>query len=154
MKQFIKVLISFILIFTYSTVFANSDVSRNFAIEEHNRSLVINFYDRFFNKHEISASELVADNYIQHNPYVSDGKLPFVLYFKDFFKQNPYSQAKIIRSATDGDLVYLHVHATNGLEDRGQAVLDIFRVKDGMIVEHWDVIQEIPQISSNRNTMF
>lgn len=127
---------------------------RNLETEEANRQLVLKFYDRFFNKHEIEAAEVVAEDYKQHNPEVPDGKKPFVTFFTGFFKENPESRAKIVRSATDGDLVYLHVHSTNGADDRGQAVVDIFRVKDGRIVEHWDVIQSVPESSANPNTMF
>ncbi|SKW40691.1 Uncharacterised protein [Mycobacteroides abscessus subsp. massiliense] len=60
----------------------------------------------------------------------------------------------MVRSAVDGDLVYLHVHSTNDPQDRGQAVVDIFRVDGGKIVEHWDVIQDVPAESANGNTMF
>lgn len=125
------------------------------AAEEANRTLVLNFYDRFFNKHEVTeAAEVVADDYKQHNPQVPDGKAPFVSYFAGYFKENPQARARIVRSATDGDLVYLHVHSTNGPGDRGQAVVDIFRVQGGKIVEHWDVIQDVPEKAANKNTMF
>lgn len=128
--------------------------ARDLAGEEANRDLVVDFYDRFFNGHDIAAADIVADGYIQHNPHVPDGKAPFVGYFTEFFQQNPESRARIVRSAADGDLVYLHIHATNGAEDLGQAVVDIFRVDDGMIVEHWDVIQPVPAEAANQNTMF
>ncbi|WP_322066487.1 nuclear transport factor 2 family protein [Burkholderia ubonensis] len=133
---------------------ADPSTSRNPAAEEANRQLVLTFYDRFFNQHEIAAATVVADGYKQHNPYVPDGKQPFVSYFTGTFKDNPQSRARIVRSAADGDLVYLHVHSTEHPGDRGQAVIDIFRVKDGKIVEHWDVIQPVPETSANANTMF
>jgi predicted SnoaL-like aldol condensation-catalyzing enzyme len=50
--------------------------------------------------------------------------------------------------------VYLHIHNTNGRNDRGQASMDIFRVVDGKLVEHWDVVQDVPETSANDNTMF
>ncbi|MBK4217636.1 nuclear transport factor 2 family protein [Paracoccus caeni] len=129
--------------------------TRDLVQEEANRELVIGFYNRFFNDHEtVEAAEVVAEDYIQHNPQVPDGKAPLVDYFTGYFAENPESKAEIVRSATDGDLVYLHVHSTNGAEDRGTAVVDIFRVEDGMIVEHWDVLQEVPEESANDNTMF
>ena len=59
-----------------------------------------------------------------------------------------------MRSAAHGDLVWLHVHSTNGPKDRCQAVLDVFRLKDGRIVEHWDVTQDVPAEAANKNTMF
>ena len=134
---------------------ANDAPQRNLAAEEANRTLVLDFYERFFNLHDVAgASTVVADDYRQHNPNVSDGKAPFVNFFKGYFKDHPQSSVKVVRSATDGDLVYLHVHATNGAQDRGRAVLDIFRVENGKIVEHWDVIQDVPSKAANNNTMF
>lgn len=127
----------------------------NSSIQENNRKLVVTFYDRFFNAHDVDgAASVVADNYRQHNPGVPDGKAPFVGYFKDYFKENPQSRARIVRSISDGDLVWLHVHSTNGADDRGVAVVDIFRVQDRKIVEHWDVIQPVPAETGNSNTMF
>ncbi|PDT34596.1 hypothetical protein CO671_20225 [Rhizobium sp. M10] len=128
--------------------------SRDLKVEEANRKLVVEFYDRFFNSHDIEAASVVVDEYRQHNPEVPDGKKPLVSFFTGFFKDNPQSKAKIVRSSADGDLVWLHVHATNGTDDRGQAIVDIFRVKDGKIVEHWDVIQAVPKEAANKNTMF
>ena len=120
-----------------------------------NRQLVVNFYNQFFNQHKVDeAAKVVAEDYRQHNPQVPDGKKPFVSYFSDYFKQHPQSRAKIIRSAVEGDLVWLHVHSTENTKDRGEAVVDIFRVRDGKIVEHWDVIQGVPEKAANANTMF
>ncbi|EOU9558999.1 nuclear transport factor 2 family protein [Cronobacter dublinensis] len=139
-----------------SLLTANGAVAsaRQSDVEEANRQRVITFYDRFFNQHDTAAADVVADDYRQHNPEVPDGKAPFVNYFSGFFRENPQSRAKVIRSAANGDLVWLQVHSTNGSHDRGQAVLDIFRVKDGKIVEHWDIIQDVPEKAANANTMF
>lgn len=129
--------------------------ARSLEQEEANRTLVVDFYDRFFNRHETeAAAQVVAEAYRQHNPQVPDGKAPFVGYFTGFFRENPQSRMAVKRSAADGDLVWIHAHATNGAEDRGQAVVDIFRVEAGRIVEHWDVIQSVPAPSANTNTMF
>ncbi|WP_412073245.1 nuclear transport factor 2 family protein [Tritonibacter mobilis] len=127
---------------------------RDLATEEANRALVVEFYDQFFNEHNIAASDVIAEDYIQHNPNVPDGKAPLVSFFSGYFAENPESRARIVRSAADGDLVWLHVQSTNGEEDLGEAVVDIFRVEDGMIVEHWDVIQTVPLEAANSNTMF
>ncbi|HEY1394786.1 nuclear transport factor 2 family protein [Roseateles sp.] len=128
--------------------------TRDLKQEETNRVLVVDFYDRFFNKHDIASARVVADSYRQHNPDVPDGKAPFVSYFSGFFKEHPKSTSRIVRSATSGDLVYLHVHFKVEPADRGQAVVDIFRVADGKIVEHWDVVQDVPEKAENKNTMF
>lgn len=131
------------------------DAQRNLATEEANLKLVVQFYEQFFNRHEVAkAAEIVSEDYKQHNPEVPDGKKPFVNYFSQFFKETPQSKARIVRTASSGDLVWLQVHSTNTPSDRGQAVLDIFRVKNGKIVEHWDIIQDVPAQSANENSMF
>lgn len=128
---------------------------RDLQVEEANRRIVLEFYDRFFNRHETDeAARVVVPDYRQHNPRVPDGRAPFVNFFAAFFRQNPRYNVRVVRSATDGDLVYLHVHARRSSEDRGSAVVDIFRVRDGKIVEHWDVIQPVPEGAANQNTMF
>lgn len=128
---------------------------RDVEAEEANRALVTEFYNQFFNEHETEqSSRVLAEDYIQHNPGVPDGKAPFVDYFAGYFQENPDYQSEIVRSAADGDLVWLHVHSTNGEEDRGESVVDIFRVEQGKIVEHWDVIQSVPEDAANDNTMF
>ncbi|WJD72275.1 ester cyclase [Pseudomonas asiatica] len=150
-----KSLFAATLMLASSTAVFAAPYERDLAREEANRTLVIDFYENFFNQHQVEeAAKIVVDSYKQHNPDVPDGKAPFVGYFAEFFKKNPQSRARIVRSATDGDLVYLHVHSTNSPEDRGQAVLDIFRVEDGKIVEHWDIIQDVPAESANDNSMF
>ncbi|WP_231755444.1 nuclear transport factor 2 family protein [Bordetella sp. N] len=128
---------------------------RNLAAEETNRKLVVDFYNRVFNQHDVAAiPSVVSDGYKQHNPLVPDGRAPFVNYLTKRFQENPQARSEIIRSATDGDLVWLHVHSTANPQDRGRAIVDIFRVKDGKIVEHWDIIQFVPEKSANQNTMF
>jgi predicted SnoaL-like aldol condensation-catalyzing enzyme len=132
-----------------------AETSRDLKQEEANRTLVLAFYDQFFNQHKIDeAAKVLTDGYRQHNPHVPDGKAPMVDYFRGFFKENPEARAKIVRSATDGDLVYLHVHFTNNPTDRGQAIVDIFRVENNRITEHWDVIQDVPETAANDNSMF
>jgi predicted SnoaL-like aldol condensation-catalyzing enzyme len=148
------VLLAFMPLALASNEAAPAAAKRNLKVEEANRQLVVRFYNRFFNLHDLAAARVVADHYKQHNPEVPDGKAPLVGFFSDYFKKNPASRARIVRTATDGDLVYLHVHATNGPDDRGQAVMDIFRVENGVIVEHWDVVQAVPAEAANRNTMF
>lgn len=145
------------LLFTALTATAAiaQQAPRNLAQEEANRQLVVEFYHQNFNQHQVDqATKVMADDYIQHNPLVPNGKAPFVSFFKGFFANNPNAKSKIVRTAADGDLVWLHIHATNGENDRGQAIIDVFRVKDGKIVEHWDVIQDVPEKAANHNTMF
>ncbi|MBT0725931.1 nuclear transport factor 2 family protein [Rosenbergiella australiborealis] len=143
------------LLIVSASLFAAPNDSVASSQSEANRQLVVTFYNQFFNRHDTdAAAKVVAEGYRQHNPQVSDGKKPFVSYFKGYFQQHPQSHAQIIRSAVDGDLVWLHIHSTESPQDRGQAIVDIFRVDHGKIVEHWDVIQAIPENAANGNSMF
>ncbi|MDB5833792.1 MAG: hypothetical protein JWR14_3622 [Caballeronia sp.] len=129
--------------------------TRNLAQEATNRALVVRFYNTVFNQHDLSiASTVLAPNYIQHNPHVPSGSAPFISFFTEHFKANPEARSTIVRSAADGDLVFLHVHSTSNPQDRGSAIVDIFRVDHGKIAEHWDVIQPVPEHAANDNTMF
>ncbi len=131
------------------------DAPRDLAQEEANRTLVVDFYNAFFNDHDVTAAErFLAEDYIKHNPTVPDGRAPIIAFFGDNFQKNPERSSRIVRSAADGDLVWLHVEAKQNASDRGVAVVDIFRVEDGKIVEHWDVIQPVPDTAANDNTMF
>lgn len=150
------IIVGVICMVTYGGNAIAQPAARDLKTEKVNRALVIEFYDKFFNRHQVDeAANVVAEDYIQHNPTVPNGKEPFVSYYRNFFKENPHSKARIVRSAVDGDIVWLHVHALdNSTGARGEAVVDIFRVKEGKIVEHWDVIQPIPETAENKNTMF
>lgn len=122
---------------------------------EHNRKLVVDFYEQFFNQHDLGAAErYIGDTYIQHNPNVPDGRKAFTEAFARVFAQFPERHSRIVRVVADGDLVVLHVHGTKSAEDRGTAIVDIFRVRNGRIVEHWDVQQSVPEKAANGNTMF
>lgn len=123
---------------------------------ENNKKIVTDFYEGIFLKHQVKAyaDQYIGEKYIQHNPHVPDGKAPFVNYFTGHFKENPDAKSVIKRAVTEGDLVFLHVHSTQNVQDRGVAVVDIFRVENGKIVEHWDVQQDVPANAANSNTMF
>ena len=97
---------------------------------------------------------MVGPKYKQHSPEFADGKQAFKDGVSGFLKAYPDSTAVIKHIGADGDLVFIHNHIKLNKEDRGQAAVDIFRIKDGKIVEHWDVIQDIPEKAANDNTMF
>lgn len=124
-------------------------------LEEGNKKLVLTFYQRFFGDKDITAADqYLAPSYIQHNPFAATGRDAVKKFFTPFFANPaiPKSKIDVRHVAADGDLVWLHIRSkTTGAES---AVVDIFRVKDGKIVEHWDVVQPVPAKSANNNTMF
>ena len=120
-----------------------------------NKTLVEHFWNALFNQHDLSVIDTtVGDTYTQHNPTFSDGKVAFKAGMTEFLQQYPESSAQIKHIGADGDLVYIHNFVQVSASDPGQAAMDIFRVKDGKIVEHWDVLQDMPQTSANDNGMF
>lgn len=126
------------------------------ATETENARIVTAFYELAFNQHRpTEAARLyIGDRYIQHNPNVPNGAEAFYGYFEGFFRENPQSHVTIHRVIVDGDLVALHLHSQETPDDPGRAIVDIFRVENGKIVEHFDVIQTVPTTTANGNTMF
>jgi predicted SnoaL-like aldol condensation-catalyzing enzyme len=123
-----------------------------------NKQLVTDFYELAFNQYQPvqAAEKYLSEGYIQHNPHVASGRAAFIEAFKDEFKTVEAKKSKNVfkRTIAEDDLVVLHSHKTRFPGDIGVAGIDIFRVKDGKITEHWDVNQKIPEKSKNSNTMF
>ncbi len=123
--------------------------------EDANKALVLAFYDAAFSKLDADeAARYLAPGYIQHNPEVANGVAPLQDYVRWIRANTPQSRASIKRVLADGDLVMLHVHSQDKPGERGVAVVDIFRVANGKIAEHWDVIQPVPAQDANGNGMF
>jgi predicted SnoaL-like aldol condensation-catalyzing enzyme len=91
------------------------------------------------------AADYLAEDLIQHNPNLPDGRKPLVEFIEGLRQQVPDGRFEIRRSAAEGDLVFVHSLFTTGPEDRGTAVVDIFRIADGAIVEHWDLRESVPE---------
>ncbi|WEH12863.1 nuclear transport factor 2 family protein [Streptomyces sp. VNUA24] len=123
---------------------------------ERNKRTALAFIDLAFNKKkpQRAADRYIGATYTQHNPNFADGKAAFVSAVTDYTKQFPQLNEDVKRVSAEGDLVYVHTHETTTPTDLGSAVVDIFRFKDGKIVEHWDVTQAVPETSANDNTMF
>ena len=123
---------------------------------EQHKSNAIKFYELAFNdcKPAEAIDKYAGDVYIQHNPHVGDGKQAFIQYFTEMAQKYPGKHVEFKRVFVDGNYVVLHCYQT-WPNDNDYAGIDIFRFDDhGKIVEHWDVIQSIPEISANNNTMF
>jgi predicted SnoaL-like aldol condensation-catalyzing enzyme len=125
-------------------------------MSETNKDIAVAFYKAIFEGRVEDAFRLYAGGpYRQHNPLIEDGMEGLKKFVTWVTSNHPDARYEIKRVFADGDHVILHSH-WHGLSDnpRGEAVVDIFRLEGGKVLEHWDVIQPIPETSANANTMF
>lgn len=122
---------------------------------EENKKNAIAFYKTAYEGNPKKAIEnYVGDEYIQHNPDVSDGVEGFINYFERMQKEYPKKSIEFVRCIAEDDLVSLHTHQIWPENDQ-YVTMDFFRFdNNGKICEHWDAIQQIPKKSANPNTMY
>ena len=123
--------------------------------QEQNKRTVVEFYGKAINDKDFeAASKYLGSRYTQHNPNAADGPEGLKAFLAFLREKFPNSHSEIKRAFADGDYVILHVHAVREPGARGSAIVDIFKLENGKIVEHWDVVQPIPEKSANTNGMF
>ncbi|WP_395714502.1 nuclear transport factor 2 family protein [Reyranella sp.] len=122
---------------------------------EANKKVVLDFYEKGLNQKDFEAAAVhFGPRYIQHNPGAPDGIDGFKAFIALRKEKFPNARSEIKRVFADGDFVILHVHGVREPGERGVAIVDIFRLEKGKIVEHWDVVQPIPEKPANTNGMF
>jgi predicted SnoaL-like aldol condensation-catalyzing enzyme len=120
-----------------------------------NKKTVLAFYNLAFNEKQPAeaVAEYVGRTYSQHNPLAPDGPVGFIQFVLGFTNQFPDASLQIKRVIAEGDFVVTHSLLRTAPADRGTAAADIFRLEDGKVVEHWDVLQPVPETSANDNGM-
>lgn len=125
--------------------------------EEANKKVVIAMYNASLNgKNWEETLKYIGPEYKQHNLGAPDGIAGFKAHIENLKKNFPQNHGDIKHVLASGDMVALHIHVKRKPEDRGMAIVDLFRVKNGRVVEHWDVVQQIPDPEKwqNQNGMF
>nr|WP_083439216.1 nuclear transport factor 2 family protein [Herbaspirillum autotrophicum] len=147
MKKYLFILFAALVGFSMSARAADE--------QARNKQVVLAFYEQGLNRKDADAAlAYVGPEYIQHNPNAADGPEGFRKFVRFLRERYPQSHSEIKRVFTDGDYVILHVHAVRQPGERGNAIVDIFRLQNGKIVEHWDAVQPVPEQSANDNGMF
>lgn len=120
-----------------------------------NRTIVTTFADLFYRQRKVREAfeGFVADNYVQHNPNIADGREAAIVALTPLFSRTDM-QFNIRHILVDGDHAAIHLHAIAPDMPRGTSVVDMFRLEGGRIVEHWDVLQPVPAESKNPHPMF
>lgn len=150
----ISSMLALVLFTASATALAKDELSQTAS----NEALVVSFYNKIFNDRENvkrTAKQYLNKNYIQHNPGVPTGRQGFIDAISNWLPYVPEMRMNIKRVISDGNIVILHVHMfdpTTGTP--GAAIIEMFRVKRGKIVEHWDVVQTIPEYMAHDNGMF
>jgi predicted SnoaL-like aldol condensation-catalyzing enzyme len=128
------------------------------ADRERNKEVVVDYYTTAFaGNPEKAVADHFGPRYIQHNPDAQDGPEAFIGFVKWLRSGYPNLKLEIKRVIAEGDLVATHSHLDlepGNPENPGRALADFFRLEDGKVVEHWDVIEDIPTTSANNNGMF
>ena len=121
---------------------------------EENKRIVREWHELALHTPEEAVAKYIGPNYRQHNPGSADGPESLITTMKWFTQNFPELRMETKRIIAEGNYVVLHSHLIMKPSDRGSAVVEMFRLENGKIVEHWDVAQEIPETSANNNTMF
>lgn len=125
------------------------------AQEQANRDLVLQVYEHVLKPLDASrVDDFFAPDYVQHNPMARTGAEGLKTFLHWARSHTPNAEHRLKRVFADGDHVIAHVHVIVNPGERGNAVIDIFRVANGRIAEHWDVMQPVPEIAANSNGMF
>ena len=120
-----------------------------------NKDIVLDFYEKALNQSDLDdAMAHFGPRYTQHNPMIPDGIEGFRSFVQQLKQRFPEVRGEIKRVFADGDFVILHVHARREPDEAGLAIVDIFRLEEGKIVEHWDVRQPLPESAVHANGMF
>ena len=122
---------------------------------EANKKTVTAFEDAALNRKDFeAAAKYLGPRYTQHNPNAGDGPDGLKAYLAFLKETFPASHSEIKHIFADGDYVIVHDHAVREPGTRGLAIVNIYKLEDGKVVEHWDVIQPVPEKAANDNGMF
>ncbi|RVU07238.1 polyketide cyclase [Novosphingobium umbonatum] len=125
------------------------------SLTERNRAIISDFAQIFYGKRDVRTAfnRYVAPDYIQHNAGILDGRDEAIAALEPMFSQ-PEARFEVKRIIVDGNMAVIHLYGRAGSVGSGGTVADIYRLKDGKIVEHWDILQPIAANTKNPHPYF
>ena len=109
-----------------------------------NKELIEAFYKEFFNDHIVEAADkYVREDYIQHNPGVTQGRDGLKKGFAAKFITEPTFKLNIVKIISEDDMVAVYLKNVDPEGNAKCRVVDIYRIQDGQLAEHWDVLQPV-----------
>lgn len=131
-------------------------LNENFDQLRRNEELVKSFYQEFFGdlKIEEAGNKYIGDVYIQHNPNLGDSREELIEKAKIWFAGKEPFTVDIRRVFASGDYVFIHTKGRGGKYGQGTSVMDVFKVENDKLVEHWDTMQDIPENAANDHPFF
>lgn len=110
-----------------------------------NRAAFLDFVRLYYDEMKVREAfeRYVDEHYIQHNPAVVDGREAAIAHLEGLLAR-PTVSMDVRRLLVDGDYAFAHLIGRQGPEDPGHALMNVFRMENGIIMEHWDVAQPIP----------
>ena len=125
------------------------------ALEQANLDLVLAMFAQVLNPMDSGAVDrFIAPDYIQHSQLAEPGREALKRFLDMIREQTPDAVHDVKRAFVDGDHVIVHYHVRRWPGDKGWAVIDIFRIENGLIAEHWDVLQDVSEGGPNPNSPF
>lgn len=141
-----------VLCFLFSVYLFFENKTRQLEI---NKKIVVTFFDAAVNKKNFNiASQYLGSRYIQHDPDTADGSEALKSFIQFLREKFPNAHTEIKQVYAEGNYVIIYVHSIREPGTRGRAIVDIFKLENNKIVEHWEVVQDVPEKSANQNGMF
>jgi predicted SnoaL-like aldol condensation-catalyzing enzyme len=123
--------------------------------EQRNLEICRRMYDEMLFTFEASLIDrYIAEDYIQHSTAATEGREGLRAFFLDRGERFKDVRMRMMASFADGDFTIFHIHTIREPGDPGMSIIDIFRMVDGMVQEHWEVVQEIPAVLPHGNGIF
>lgn len=133
----------------------NANSASGVATRESNKKVVAAFIQAGINEKDPTAAlKFLGDRFVQHNPSMADGVAAFATFLETLRTRFPNLHVEVKRMVAEDDLVVAHTHGVREPGELGSAIIDIYRLESGKIVEHWDVMQPVPENARNDNGLF